>query len=239
MGLLDLPAPALAWTDLQLARAAAPETARILLWAAAAAILSMLLYRVLSPQRRLAQLAAEERLLRSRLNDTPAEMAEGLASAGRLLRLALLRLGLVLLPALAAALPVICIMIWLNAHYAYEMPPDHAEVAVRVQPANAEGRLVAGDPAQVEVRDRQGALLHSLPLGAAIPVVHKRLWWNALVGNPLGYLPDDSAIDRIEIGLAEKHYLAIGPDWMRGWEPLFIATLLAGSLAIKLLFRIR
>ena len=238
MGLLDLPAPALAWTDLQLARAA-PETARILLWAAAAAMLSMLLYWALSPQHRLARLAAEERLLRDRLSDTPAEMAEGLASAGRLLRLAFLRLGLVLPPAIAAALPGLCVMVWLNAHYAYEMPPEPAEVAVRVEPANAEGRVVAGDPVQVEVRDRQGALLHSVPLGAAVPVVHKRLWWNTLIGNPLGYLPDDSAIDRIEIGLVEKRYLAIGPDWMQGWEPLFIAALLAGSLAIKLLFRIR
>lgn len=238
MGLLDLPAPILSWTDGQFGRAA-PETARILLWAAMAAILSMLLYWLLSPQRRLARLAAEERSLRDRLNDAPAKMADGLASAGRLLRLALLRLGLVLLPACIATLPVICIMAWLHTHYAYEMPPANAEIAVRVAPGRAEGRLVAGNPARVEVRDAGGALLQSVPLGAAVPTVHKRVWWNALIGNPLGYLPDNSAIDRIEIDLPEKRYLSIGPDWMRTWEALFIAALLAGSLVIKLLFRIR
>lgn len=238
MGLLDLPAPLLSWTDLQLARAA-PEAARILVWAAAAAVLSMLLYWVLSPQRRLARMAAEERSLRGRLDDAHATMADGLASAGRLLRLALLRLGLVLLPACIATLPVLCIMVWLHAHYAYEMPQANAEVAVRVEPKTAEGRLIAGDPARVEVRDAGGALLQSVPLGAAVPVVHKRVWWNALIGNPLGYLPDGSTIDRIEIDLPEKRYLSVGPGWMRGWESLFVATLLAGSLLLKLLFRIR
>ena len=238
MGFLDLPAPLLSWADRLLARAA-PESARILVWAIAAAVASMLLYWALSPQRRLARLAAEERMLRERLSDASAEMADGLGSAGRLLRLALLRLGLVLLPACVAALPVICIMVWMQAHYAYEMPAANAEMPVRVEPKAAEGRVVAGNPVRVEVRNGQGALIQSVPLGAPVPVVHKRVWWNALVGNPLGYLPDNAAIDRIEIDLPEKHYLPVGPDWMRRWESLFIAALLAGSLAIKLAFRIR
>lgn len=238
MGLLDLPAPFLSWTDRLLARAA-PEFARLLLWAVAAAVVSMVLYWALSPQRRLALLAAEERMLRDRLSNASVEMADGLGSARRLLRLALLRLGLVLLPACIAALPVICIMVWLQAHYAYEMPAPNAEVPVRVESGAAEGRVVAGDPARLEVRDGGGALIQSLPLDAPVPVVHKRVWWNTLIGNPLGYLPDDAAIDRIEIGLPEKRYLPVGPDWMRSWESLFIAALLVGSLAIKLVFRIR
>lgn len=238
MGLLDLPAPLLAWTDGLLARAVA-ETARVVIWAAAAAVLSMLLYWLLSPQRRLRLLAVEERALRERLSDTSAQLSDGLNSAGRLLRLALLRIGLVLLPACIAALPVVCIMAWLHTHYAYAIPPADAEVPVRVEPQAATARFVAGAPARVEVHNGDGALLQSVPIDAAVPVVHKRVWWNALIGNPLGYLPDDSAIERIEIGLPAKRYLAIGPAWMRSWEALFITALLAGSLAIKLLFRIR
>ncbi len=238
MGLLDLPAPLLAWADLQLARVA-PETARLLLWATASAILSMLLYWALSPQRRLALLAEEERALRDRLSDPSAEMSAGIGSAGRLMRLALLRLGLVLLPACAATLPVISVMVWLQAHYAYELPAANAEVPVRVEPEAGAGRFVAGDPARIEIRDGQGGLVQSVALGAPVPIVHKRVWWNALIGNPLGYLPDGSSIDRIEIDLPEKRYLSVGPNWMRNWETLFVAALLAGSLAIKLLVRIR
>ena len=240
MGFLDLPAPALSWTDVHLA-ATVPDIGRLVLWGCLAAALSMGFYRLISPQRRLARLAAEERRLKDRLQDETAAMADGLAAAGRLLRLALLRLGLVLPPSVVAALPVLFLMAWLHTHYAYDLPAPDSAVEVRVEPDIAHARMIAeaDEPPRVEVRDDQGVLLQSVQLDAPVPVIHKKAWWNALIGNPLGYLPDDAPIERVEIGLPERQYLPIGPDWARNWLAVFLATVLAGSLLLKVLFRIR
>lgn len=240
MGFLDLPGPALSWTDLALA-AIVPDAVRLAIWGVVAALSSMGLYWLISPQRRLARVAAEERRVKDRLRDDATELTEGLASAARLLRLSFWRLGLVLGPASIAVLPVLCLMVWLQTQYAYDLPEPGSAVPVRIQPEIAKGEFVApGDEApRVDVRDDQGALLQSVPLTAPVPVIHKRAWWNVLIGNPSGYLPPDAPIDRIEIALPEKRYLSVGPDWAGSWEAVFLITLLAGSLLLKVVFRIR
>ena len=240
MGLLDLPVSALAWVDVRLA-AILPAAARIVLWGGIGAVTSMGLYWLVSPQRRIAHIAAEERRLKERLRDEDTAVADGLASAQELLRLALLRLGLVLLPVLVAALPVVCLAVLLETRYAHALPPPGHAATVKVEPDTAHGiwRVENGAPPRVDVLDDRGLVLQSLPISAPVPVVHKRLWWNALIGNPLGYLPAEGPVERIEIRLPERRYLSFGPDWIRGWEALFVATLLAGSLLLKFLFRIR
>ena len=42
-------------------------------------------------------------------------------------------------------------------------------------------------------------MVRHFPLSAPVPTIHKRQWWNALVGNPLGYLPDSSRLEGIEL----------------------------------------
>ena len=59
-----------------------------------------------------------------------------------------------------------------------------------------------------------------------------------LIGNPAGYLPDDAPLERIEVDLPPKEYLALGPAWLRSWYAVFFAALLAASLAIKVAARI-
>lgn len=239
MGILDLPAPVFAWGDMQLA--AVPAVLRIVVWGGVAALFSMGLYRLISPQRRLACIAAEERSVRDRLRGETAELSDGLGMARRLLRLALLRFGLVLPPAAVSIVPVLCLMAWLNANYAYDLPAPGSAVPVRVEPEIGHGRVVAAtdETPQVEVRDGGGAILQSVFLSAPVPVIHKRAWWNALTGNPLGYLPADAPIDRIELGLSERRYLPVGPSWAANWQAVFFAALLAGSLLLHRLFRIR
>lgn len=240
MGLLDIPAPMLSWTDQQLS-GTFPDFARVVLWAALTAALSMAIYWLISPQRRLGRLAIEEQSLKEQLNDDAADWSEGVASARQLLRLALLRLALVLPPTIIAALPVVSVMAWLHTHYAYNMPAPSDTVDVRVVPPLAHGGVVAPDdaPPRVEVRDNRDQLLQAVPLFAAVPVLHKRLWWNALIGNPMGYLRDDAPVERIEIDLPEKLYLPVGPLWLRTWHTPFLVTLLVSSLMLRFLFRVR
>lgn len=238
MGLLDLPASLWSWADAQMALL--PAIARIVAWGVLGAILSLGLYWFLSPQRRIARIADDEQRLKETLRDDSIEMADGLAAAKGLLRLAFARLGLVTVPVLLAAIPLLSLMTWMEAHYAYSLPQPGQVADVRVEPKIAEGRWVPANanPPRVEVLDGQGSILQSLPILAPVPVIEKRFWWNVLIGNPLGYLSDDSPIDRIDIGLPANQYLSVGPDWARGWLAPFILSLLAGSLLLKFAFRI-
>lgn len=238
MGVFDLPAPGIAWADETFSNLFSSDGVRIALWGVIAAILSMGIYWLISPQRRIARIVDEERRLRQELwKDN--ELTDGMGAVRRLLGLALARIGLVLGPVLVAALPVLCLMAWLQTHYAYALPPPGQSAAVQVEPA-AEGRWIEdGTVPRVEVLDAAGALLESLTLSEPVPVIHKRVWWNVLIGNPLGYLPEEGPLERIEIDLPSREYLSLGPSWLRGWEALFITTLLLASIAFKVVFRIK
>ncbi len=240
MGLLDLPSPALSLADAQLAIMLSPA-ARIVTWGLLGAALSTGIYWLLSPQEQLAGMAESERELKRALQRDDLEMADGLASARALLRLALKRIGLILLPVLVAALPVITLAVWLQTHYAHDLPPPARAVMVKVDPTPFEARWIPaeGGTARVEVADDQGAIVHSQPIPLPIPIIHKRAWWNTLIGNPLGYLQPDGAITSIEMGLPHKRYLSFGPEWLRGWETPFVGALLLGSIFLKYAFRIR
>ncbi len=81
-------------------------------------------------------------------------------------------------------------------------------------------------------------MVSTVPWAAPIATIHKRQWWNMLFGNPAGYLPDDGAVERIELGLAPNEHLPFGPSWLRPWYAVFFAALLAGSLAVKFVGRV-
>jgi hypothetical protein len=240
MGLLDLPSPALLWIDARLA-SFIPSSARIFVWGGVGAALSMGLYWFFSPQQRMARIALEERRIRIALSDENTEIAEGLASAARLLRLAATRIALLLPSVLVAAIPLVCLTAWLDRQYGRDLPAPGQTVAVTVDPRPFQGRWIAADgaPPSVEVVDERGSVLHSLSISAPVPIIRKRVLWNAVLGNPLGYLPDDSSVERIQLGLPKKQYLIVGPNWVRCWEAPFMAALLIGSVLLKLLFLIR
>jgi hypothetical protein len=201
----------------------------------------MALYRLVSPQRRLERIAAEERSLKGALRDDDTELAEGLASARRLLRLAFARLCFAVPAVIVAALPVLFLMPWLDTRYAYELPPPERSAVVRASPSTIQGMWIAAAdaPPRIELRDANGGIVRTEPITAPVPVIQKRAWWNRLVGNPLGYLPDDGPIERIDIDLPPRHVLTVGPEWIRTWLAPFFGALLATSLLIKFVFRIR
>ena len=78
-----------------------------------------------------------------------------------------------------------------------------------------------------------------LPMAAPIPQVHKRLWWNSLLGNPAGYLPDNAPVELVLLDLPPRHYLSVGPGWMGHWLTLFLLASVAGALITKKLFKIQ
>ncbi|MGF1476478.1 MAG: hypothetical protein ACFB6S_13025 [Geminicoccaceae bacterium] len=255
MGLLDAPAPVLSWLDSGLS-AFLPEILRLVLWGFLGAVLSMTLYSLVSPQRRLTALKASIADARRDLAGYDGEF-EGLwPRIGRLLGLSFRQLGLVLLPALIASLPVLALLVWTSNQFGYHLPSSGTLVSVSVegpgervswQGEGPQGLTTADQvneiswPGQDEALvlvDPSGEPALWLPLEEPAPVVHKRFWWNGLIGNPAGYLPDEAPVDAVHFDLPRQQFLPLGPSWLRGGEAVLLISLLVVSLIIKVAFRI-
>jgi hypothetical protein len=233
MGLFDLPAPLFRLLDALLSPL--PAAARLVVWALAGAALSMWLYKLLSPQRKLVETEAAALAARHELNAYDGEFDGARPLIARVFRTAGKRLWLALPPAVAASLPLLALVVWLHADYGYRFPQEGEAAAARAQPDGYEASLVQrdNDGHRVVVRAPGGDVVSDVPLSAPVPVIEKRLWWNVLIGNPSGYLPAAGPVDRVEVALPGREILPVGPGWLRGWDVFFFAFLVAFSLIIR------
>jgi hypothetical protein len=244
MGLFDAPAPLLAWMDQAMSGLASP-TMRLVIWGLLSAALSMGLYWLFSPQGKLNDVKTRALAARRDLNAFDGEFQDAWPLMRSMLGLSFRQLAMTTLPAIVASLPVLAVIVWLSTAYGYGLPADTDAIGVQTTPdvsASAEIRTPEnaspGNPPRLVVTEPGGGLISDISLAAPIPTIHKKQWWNALFGNPLGYLPDESEIDAITFDLPEKEYLSFGPGWVRPWYVLFFTILVLGSLAIKMLGRI-
>lgn len=244
MGIFDLPAPLFTWIDQALSGVAAPSL-RLAFWALVGAALSMGLYWLFSPQGKLTDVKMKALAARRDLNAFDGEFADAWPLMRSMLGLSFRQLAMTTLPAVLASLPVLALIVWLGTTYGYSLPDGASTVAVQTTPsleAEAEIRVIDNaspeNPPRLVVTDPGGGVISDISLAAPVPTIHKKQWWNMLIGNPLGYLPDDSKIEAISFELPEKDYLGFGPSWLRPWYVLFFTILVIGSLAIKMLGRI-
>lgn len=235
MGLLDLPAPLFDYVDRSLL-GVLPPLARLILWAIAGAAVSLALYRLLSPQRRIAQAKAAALEARRRLNAHDGDLESALPLMRQSMKAALRHVALVFPAAIVASLPVLALLVWLDAAYGYQLPQDRQAPAVSVEPETYSGRWQPDG--SIEVRDESGAEVARLTLAEPIAQIAKRQWWNTIIGNPAGYLPDQGPIDSISIALPERQYLPVGPDWLRSWLTVALTVLVIASLLIMRIARI-
>jgi hypothetical protein len=243
MGLFDLPAPALTWLDMRLA-VVLPAAWRLVLWSVVAAVLSMALYWWLSPQKRIGEAKRQLAASKGALDRFNGEFKEALPLMRAMLSQALRQVGLVVGPALVAMVPVLCLITWLSTTYGHSFPKTGAAIRVQTSPETFAATLSPA-PATAEashphllLTDGAGQMVHEQVLEAPVTTLHKRQWWNVLIGNPAGYLPDALGVERVDIELSRNQYLPFGPVWLRGWEAVFFVGLFITALAIKLGFRI-
>ncbi|MDZ7783914.1 MAG: hypothetical protein U5K56_13595 [Halioglobus sp.] len=257
MGLLDYPAPLFQFVDGLLGFL--PPFLRLTLWSAVAGMLSMLLYGFVSPQKRIAQVKVQLREAQRALAASDESFADLLGEVGKTLGLSFKHLGLVFGPALVSALPLICIIAWASTQFGHKFPqPGAQSVTVSVEPAGMAGELHwrtpadgepgrddsawelawPADPRQLTLVEADAGALLDIPPPAAIPVIHKRQWWNSLLGNPAGYLPPQSSVEVVNIELPPQRFIPFGPDWVASWLTLFLVVSVVGALATKRAFRI-
>ncbi|HEY1075905.1 MAG TPA: hypothetical protein VGE51_04390 [Fontimonas sp.] len=235
MDLLELPVGLLGWADAQIAPLL-PRIARLILWSAAAGALTMLIYAALSPQQRIRTLKSELLVARRDLDQFDGEFADAWPRMRRMLSLAFRQLGLVIGPAGAALAPMVLVVGWIAQTYGYVFPAQLEQVAVRTEPALLSAQLIPAqgqDKPRVALTDLQGRGVGEIEWAEPRPVLEKRTWQAALAGSPLGWLPDQLPVDRIELQLPQTEYLSWGPGWMRGWEFTFFTVLTLVALSLK------
>ncbi len=241
MGLFDLPAPVFAWLD-SLAATVLSAPLRLMIWGAIGGLISMGLYCLLSSQRRIAEGKRALADARQRLDAFDGEFAEAMPLIRHLLATAFAQVGRVAAPAIVGSLPLLTLIAWLATAYGYAYPASGAVPAIHIAPEQLQAEWVAPEASRqtprVIVHDTQNRAVAEVALPEPVPVIHKRRWWNALFGNPAGYIDDDAAVDRIRVELPAREYLTIGPGWLHGWELPFFLSLLVASVALKVLARI-
>lgn len=252
MGFFDLPAPIFDLIDGALA-VVMPSVLRLIIWGGFAGWLTMIVYRLLSNQEKIGTLKVLQKKQQKHIAEFDGKFSELLPLIRHTLSLGFRQLGFSLGPALLATVPVVFVVIWVAGEFGHVIPNAQSEVLLSIEPVSTdinwsplsevgvtEGGWVIKWPSQgqsITMQEGQQSLL-VLPIERAIPVIHKKRWWNLLVANPLGYLPKDGRTDVVHIDLPEAVIIGSGPGWMRGWVFSFFMSFLLSSFGFKLLLRL-
>lgn len=252
MGFFDLPAPLLAAADQFLAYAL-PAGLRLVLWGVLCGWLTMLVYRRLSRQEAIAELKTEQKAQQEAIARFDGEFNQLMPLIRRTFSLGFRQLGLSIGPALLASIPILFIVAWVATAFVYTDPEAGAQIMVTAEPDSAgltwsgnahassteEGWQILWPTGDDSVALTQnGESLLTLSSSELHGVIHKRRWWNWLIANPAGYLPDDLTAESVKIGLPARQFLTFGPDWMRGSLFVFFSAFLVASIAFKFILRI-
>ena len=185
--------------------------AKLVLSGIISSVVTMLLYRALSDQNAIRRRKAEMKVLRQRLiaadDDINAVLELSRANLGHALAL----LGRVTGPAILSSLPVGVIVAWLAGFWTYAMPAPGTAVPMEIAPS---GTAIEFTPSNLLTGDAAGSQLIWPEPRSALRVasggqilwegkadlltttasVGQWRWWNAILGNPAGYLPSNGPL---------------------------------------------
>lgn len=231
-----------------------PPLGRLVLYGAASGAVTMVLYRLTSNQDGIRALKERMRDLRRQLTAAGDDFAATMRLSRENLAVSLRLLLMSLWPAVVASLPVVIIIAWLAMSWSQPLPAPGTPVPVTYQPMAAgltaqPADLLSTSPdggllrwpapeAPVTLTDASGTIYEGLGARPPATVIHKRVWWNTLLGNPAGYLPDAAAVEEVRFELPAREVLHAGPGWARGFELTYFAVVILVSVAIKVVFKI-
>jgi len=241
MGLFDLLNPFFAGADAWLA-GVFPPVVRLVVWGVFGALVSMGLYWLLSPQKMIVDLKQRIKQSQRALDAHQGELREAFPLMRYSLALALKQVVVILVPAVVASLPLLFLLGWLYSAYGYRFATPYTASSITTVPGHLDARWATSGVDRghvIIVADPAGRRVVKIRMTAPVPVVARRQWWNILFANPNGYLPADGPLESVTVDLPPKTYLGAGPSWLRGWEAVFLGTLIVLSLFLKFVFRIR
>ncbi len=233
-----------------------PNGIIIVLMSFLAAYISMWVYARFSKQEILKELKPRQKQAQKNLAQYDGPFNGLMPLIKNNLKLSAKHMWLTFFPALLATIPLLFILPWLSNNFSVNFPTEGQEIKVEVhsytpyglnwissQPIkklNHNQWLIKwpGEHKKIKLKDEYSEKILSLPLMGLSPILHKKQWWNKLIANPAQYLNDDSLVQELIINYPEQQYISFGPNWLRGWLPLFMIGIITFSLFFKWRWRI-
>ena len=258
MALFDILAPVLSLFD-DMIEPFTSVLIRLAFWACIAALISSVVFKKLSNPEKINALKIKLKIMQDQLNQHDGEFAELKDLAINTIKLSLKRMVLTFIPALLASVPIIFLLTYLSNRYELHEPAVNEVVQITI---NWE-KLDANNTVSIFNRDKlikkqnvnsitwpeKNQVLRLIDNTTDIEVlifpsaisgiIHKKKWWNSLIGNPAGYLAEGSSISSIELNYKQQQIISFGPKWLRGWLLLFFFMTLVFSIAFIFIFKIR
>lgn len=244
----------------------APVWLRLTIWGFIYGAGTMLGYGAFSDQERISEIGdkvdeAQEHL---RAYDGT-DLGEVMSRAKESIRLSFEQMKVMFGPAMAAGIPILIGLVWMEAAYGYKFPDPGAEIEAEVRPATDASGDWTWTPGSAIV-DRQeksntvtltwpsedktvelveasgeqkaGETLLTLPLSHPRAHISEHAWHHWLYANPAGYLPADAPVASVRLELPRLEVLPFGPWWLRTWHVFFLTVLSVWALIVKVVFDI-
>jgi len=237
----------------------APVWLRLTFWGFVYGAGTMLGYGWLSDQERISaiQEKVDEAQEHLRAYDGT-DLGEVMSRARESIRLSFEQMKVMFGPAMAAGIPILLGLIWMEGAYSHKLPEPGAEIEAEIRPAGdasgdwrwqpdsavveRDGQTVTlnwpSPDSPVTLVDGDGDELVTLPLEAARTHLTKHAWYHWLYTNPAGYLPDDASVASVHLELPRRTVLSFGPWWLRTWHVFFLTVLSVWALVVKVVFDI-
>ena len=258
MAFFDILAPVLSLFD-DMIEPFTSALIRLFFWAGIAALISSVIFKKLSNPEKISTLKVKLKIMQDQLSQHEGEFAELKDLAINTIKLSVKRMVLTFIPALLASVPVIFLLTYLSNRYELHEPAVNEVVPITINWENSEKNntvsvfngdiLIKKEDAHSVIwpeKDKTGRLIDNAtnievlrfpsPISS---IIHKKQWWNSLIGNPAGYLAEDSAISSIEFNYQQQEIISFGPKWIRGWLFIFFFMTVVFSAAFIFIFKIK
>lgn len=231
----------------------ASDVVIILFWALVLSVISMLIYKLTSPQKRLRILKEEQKEIQQLMKDDEVMEEQAISLAGKLLKVSFRRVCLTCLPAVLSGIPILLMWGFLSYNFDRETPQAGDVISMNISPAvegvyvnnqflapDNKGEIAVNWPSEgnLMMGDRQGHEIFDVNRSKPEYFINKWKWWNVIIPSPYGYIGKNANVDMIWINLPMKEYLTFGPWWLRSWFVVFVLGMITFSLLIKYTFKI-
>lgn len=223
---------------------------RVILYGLLASTLSMLTYRILSPQQRLKSLKIATSEVRTALARSGDDMQAVLRLSGRNLKIATAILALTFGPAMLSSIPTLIMAVWVYALFHYAHPALGVPVSAATEPSGHRVEFSVEDGVWVRRLPWQrpedgvnirvdGSTIFSGSLGSVGYLgLHVPFWLDDLDGLPTALLSPRAPVDAVVFRLPR---LSLWPDlggWAGHWEWTFFGAIALWSILLKSLLHI-
>jgi len=232
---------------------------RLVFWAGIAASISSVIFKKLSNPKKISALKVKLKIMQDQLNQHEGEFTELKKLAINTIKLSMERMVLTFIPALLASVPVIFLLTYLSNRYELQQPTAQEVVPITINWENLDTNntvsvfngnvLIKREDVRsiiwpekdqvfrlIDNTTNLEVLMFPSPISS---VIHKKQWWNSLIGNPAGYLDEDSQITNIQFNYQQQEIISFGPKWIRGWLFIFFFMTLVFSVAFLFIFKIK